>query len=204
MEVTGDGQTPLIVAFCHFAASDIIKLLLNRGPQAVKMKDHYGNYPLHAINRYNNNHDVDLVSQVYNLYPKAIRQMDNEGETPLHFACYDGNHVRFLGEHYSAACLTLNIYDQSPYDVALSFNDQEPGDGPLDTYMAYMTTATKNAASRINIIPADHTLCRYKIRCTVQVQEVVVSLSEEDVDRTAKRLLIWAAILIQDVPLTAL
>jgi ankyrin repeat protein len=139
MEKNVRGETPLFcVAVNRRAPSDIIKLLLNRCPQAVRMKDSHGDYLLHIITI------PDLVSHVYNLYPKAIRQLNDVGDTPLHLACCDGGtylHLRFFVEHFSAACLTLNNDDQSPYDMALQ-DDEELGD---ELVVSYMATATKDA-----------------------------------------------------------
>jgi ankyrin repeat protein len=51
VEATGQGETPLNLACTGGASSDIIQLLLNRGPQAVKMKDNERNLPLHSTHK---------------------------------------------------------------------------------------------------------------------------------------------------------
>jgi hypothetical protein len=73
-EVEHDGLTPLVVALINEAAEpdNIIHLLLNRGPQAVKMKDVHRAYPLHLHRISLYRRDLRIQSEIYRLYPEAI------------------------------------------------------------------------------------------------------------------------------------
>jgi ankyrin repeat protein len=140
-EVEHDGLTPLVVALINEAPDDIIHLLLNRGPQAARMKDFHSSYPLHHMYR----RDLRIQSQIYSLYPEAIHKLDKFGRTPLHCACISPDptveEMRFLVER-SIGCIILDTDDDTPYDIALSCSLEETEKQVVLDYMAMATKDT--------------------------------------------------------------
>lgn len=67
---------------------EIIQLLLELNPNAVREKDHYGNLPLHgACNRWflkSNDRPIDTIKLLLDLNLDAARQVDRNGCLPLH------------------------------------------------------------------------------------------------------------------------
>jgi hypothetical protein len=119
-KVNQDNETPLHIACNNNAASDLLHLLMSRGPQAARMKDCLGNYPLHLISGYK---DPDLVPHMFHLYPPAICQSNYRGRTPLHMACEWHNskvgEIHFLVHHFQIACLFSDSDNSRPYDLVI-------------------------------------------------------------------------------------
>jgi ankyrin repeat protein len=77
-------NTPLHDA-CDFKRStEIIVLLLNSAPYALKMRNSNGEYPLHLVPA---TLTVGALNQMIEGYPKALRQLTNQFMTPLYSAC---------------------------------------------------------------------------------------------------------------------
>jgi hypothetical protein len=140
------GLTPLSMAITNRASNDMIHLLLNRGPQAARMKDVEGAYPLHHISMYRRyRRYLHIQSQIYSLYPEAIHKLDKCGHTPLHCACItpkpNVKEMRFLAER-SVGSVILGLRDKTPYDLALSSSLEETEKQVVLDYMAMATKDT--------------------------------------------------------------
>eukprot|EP00981_Chlorochromonas_danica_P000417 scaffold96_cov167-Ochromonas_danica.AAC.24 len=110
LATTKDGQTPLhlAIAYPKECYGDLINLLVQRGVEAVRQADRYGQLPFHlaagkrrmttsilellydnfrsALSCKDNkgeNPDVEVVFLLCDLYPRALFEQDNNGCTPI-------------------------------------------------------------------------------------------------------------------------
>ena len=88
------GSTPLNFACSSFFLKEdeienkrILKLLLEVNPDALKVKDKYGYYPLHNLCVLGNaNGYEDLMRLILKKFPEACKLRNNKGWLPLHIA----------------------------------------------------------------------------------------------------------------------
>lgn len=115
----------------HFACIkcggvEIIRDLLEYFPNAAKVPDYKGCFPIHYASIYGT---VEEVSILFNAYPKAIRKKDKMGRTPYELAKASGNVdksriVRFLKNQmiriYNANKPVKSISTKINYDEEIS------------------------------------------------------------------------------------
>jgi ankyrin repeat protein len=120
-----DHDTPLGMA-CYNGdrelSIEMLKLLINRGRQALEMKDIDGNYPLHDF--CTEGGGQSLFPLALEGYPEATRKSNNDGQTPLHYACFNVyftlKELCCLVDRFPVACLFSSIFHCIPYDWVVS------------------------------------------------------------------------------------
>jgi hypothetical protein len=78
-------RLPLTIACQNAASSDVILLLLNRYPQAVKARDDFRRIPLHYAVA--NHVSSDTITRLLETEPSTVSAEDHRKWTALHVAC---------------------------------------------------------------------------------------------------------------------
>ncbi len=104
--VNYQGYTPLHY-FCDNREDDdealrILKLFIEKYPEAVRHADNRGNLPIHLVNGWNS---PEFYHVLVEAYPGSMSMPDAFGELPLHHVCLNGSvaAVEFLYRQYPAA-----------------------------------------------------------------------------------------------------
>lgn len=69
-------------------STEVVKFLIEKHPEGIKCKGHYGQLPLHCAAASEGSHEV--VRFLVTNYPAAISITDDSGDLPLHKACSVG------------------------------------------------------------------------------------------------------------------
>jgi ankyrin repeat protein len=74
--------------------TEIVKLLLERCPEAVKARNFWGSTPLHLATRRG---QTDIVRLFLEYWPEGSRETNGDGNTPLHLAAVMGVDMGMMG-----------------------------------------------------------------------------------------------------------
>jgi ankyrin repeat protein len=109
------GQTPLHMA-AEVAKTDVVKLLLERWPEAIREKDDYGYTPLHMAAECTKGPTFEVVKLLLERWPEGIREKNHDGTTPLHMAAKAAKTdvVRLLLELWPEAIREKDDYGNTP------------------------------------------------------------------------------------------
>jgi len=160
LSIKVSGKTPLHLALENNAPIDILKLLIEKCPEALKERDYDELLPCHLVCTKNFSASLDVVTLIVEADPLALQERDIRGRLPLHFACSSNASyeiVKFLIDSYPQAVkekvdrgrlpLHLACMHLSPFEVikllvvsyeeALQENKNFEGKLPLhDAYKA--------------------------------------------------------------------
>jgi ankyrin repeat protein len=105
------------------AATQVLKLLIDKYPEAIRHANNRGSLPIHLASRWRSS---ESVSVLVNAYPGSVSTPDVNGELPLHHACSSGSlaTVEYLYQQYPDAinhATTSEIYrGHYPIHAAIS------------------------------------------------------------------------------------
>mmetsp|Transcript_23217 Transcript_23217/g.35999 ORF Transcript_23217/g.35999 Transcript_23217/m.35999 type:complete len:420 (+) Transcript_23217:109-1368(+) len=106
-----DANLPLHSACHHGAPFEIVKYILERNPEAVRLTGVTESLPLHIVCRpLNGTASRDIVRIILHSYPEAASIPDDEGLLPLEIACKHGASIEVL-----RALLSANVSAVSKY-----------------------------------------------------------------------------------------
>ena len=102
-------STALHLALENECGKSILKMLLKKYPDACRVRDSFGNIPLH-IAAYNSS--LDTINLLLQEYSEGIRVQNNEGALPLHYAAARNKNsavvARLLEEDYSGSSVATS------------------------------------------------------------------------------------------------
>ena len=120
-------ETPLHLICCCEVGYDgvdepLIQYILEKNPEAAKIKDSKGRYPLHSLAATDPVETVDTARPIYEVFPEAMSTPDNDGNYPLHLTldrhrsdCDDT--MGFFCSEYPQAAAIRNNDNCTPVDI---------------------------------------------------------------------------------------
>jgi len=126
------GDTPLHLAFQSSSWFEVISLVIEEYPQAIKKANRMEHTPLHVACICKA--QPKPIALLLKKCPEAIKATTNDGNSPLHLACYSDLSLRAalsLLEKYPAAVNQKNKIGKTPIDIV----DYEDPSSPVLEYM---------------------------------------------------------------------
>ena len=101
------------------AALEILNLLIEKYPEAVRHTDDFGNLPIHLANM-SRNHELYRV--LIEAYPGSVSVPDAGGILPLHNACWNGSlaTVEYMYDLYPDAIIHASTQGHYPIHLAIA------------------------------------------------------------------------------------
>jgi ankyrin repeat protein len=111
---------PVNVAITHGGSLDVIKLLIDAGPDVLVQKD--GNEGSGSLGiALTNNVDSKVIEMLIQANPECVKVADRRGNYPLHVAVSHGMSielVKTLHSIFPKALQMRNFHSQTPLDIA--------------------------------------------------------------------------------------
>lgn len=133
--------------------------LLERCPNAARIRDKDGNLPLHKYCNLHKDQELTVVQALVEAYPESVRMTTSNGDTPLHLSCLlpwsqNVTVIRFLVDQYPDALFVKNRLGETPLQQVLSDSNLRmyyDNLGPqLLSLVAFMVNACPGSAKVLN------------------------------------------------------